>query len=97
MFEKYQSTAIDKLNFVFHATHKNCNKLNRADLPTVETDSVRLRARSNSAESWETTNGPVTRSSTRHTWQTAEEESEDNNKVPCKLESYLQSAKLQVG
>ncbi|XP_020285089.1 uncharacterized protein LOC109855339 isoform X3 [Pseudomyrmex gracilis] len=66
------------------------------DLPTVETDSVRLRARSNSAESWETTNGPVTRSSTRHTWQTAEEESEDNNKDPCKLENYLQSTKLQV-
>lgn len=66
-------------------------------MPTMETESVRLRARSNSAESWEATNGPAARSSARHTWQTAEEESstEDNSKVY--QDNYLQSAKLQIG
>ncbi|EZA53358.1 Rho GTPase-activating protein [Ooceraea biroi] len=58
------------------------------DMPTMETESVRLRARSNSAESWEATNGPASRSSARHTWQTSEEDfaekhssSEDNSNV----------------
>lgn len=65
----------------------------------METESVRLRARSNSAESWEATNGPAARGGcARHTWQIAEEESgiEDNNKASCKQGNYLQ-IKLQVG
>ncbi|XP_011877524.1 PREDICTED: rho GTPase-activating protein 21 isoform X2 [Vollenhovia emeryi] len=67
------------------------------DPPTVETESVRLRARSNSAESWEAVNGPAARSSARHTWQTAEEKSgiEDNGKAYRNQDNYLQSAKLQ--
>ncbi|XP_011060628.1 PREDICTED: uncharacterized protein LOC105149722 isoform X5 [Acromyrmex echinatior] len=68
------------------------------DVPTMETESVRLRARSNSAESWEATNGPTARSSTRHTWQTAEEKgsTEDNSKPYRNQDNYLQSAKLQI-
>ncbi|XP_071555059.1 rho GTPase-activating protein 21 isoform X4 [Temnothorax nylanderi] len=68
------------------------------DVPTMETESVRLRARSNSAESWEATNGPAARSNARHTWQTAEEEgsTEDNNKTYHNQDNYLQSAKLQI-
>ncbi|XP_071633395.1 rho GTPase-activating protein 21 isoform X5 [Temnothorax longispinosus] len=68
------------------------------DVPTMETESVRLRARSNSAESWEATNGPAARSNARHTWQTAEEEgsTEDNNKAYRNQDNYLQSAKLQI-
>lgn len=68
-------------------------------MPTMETESVRLRARSNSAESWEATNGPAARSSARHTWQTAEEDgsTEDNSKSYRKQDNYLQSAKLQIG
>ncbi|KAL0130721.1 hypothetical protein PUN28_002385 [Cardiocondyla obscurior] len=68
------------------------------DMPTMETESVRLRVRSNSAESWEATNGPTARSSARHTWQTAEEEgsTEDNSKAYRSQDNYLQSAKLQI-
>nr|XP_012233121.1 PREDICTED: uncharacterized protein LOC105678401 isoform X3 [Linepithema humile] len=56
------------------------------EVPIMETESVRLRARSNSAESWEATNGPAARSGcARHTWQIAEEESiEDDNKASRK-------------
>lgn len=72
-----------------------------SDMPTMEAESVRLRTRSNSAESWEATNGPATRSSARHTWQTAEEEGsiEDDDKTGYrKQDGYLQSTKLlQVG
>ncbi|XP_029169720.1 rho GTPase-activating protein 23 isoform X2 [Nylanderia fulva] len=66
------------------------------DMPTMEAESVRLRARSNSAESWEATNGPAARSSARHTWQTAEEEGsiEDDDKTAYCKQDYLQSAKL---
>lgn len=69
-------------------------------MPTMETESVRLRARSNSAESWEATNGPVARSTARHTWQTAEEDggsTDDNSKAYRNQDNYLQSAKLQIG
>ncbi|XP_018363761.1 PREDICTED: rho GTPase-activating protein 21-A isoform X2 [Trachymyrmex cornetzi] len=68
------------------------------DVPTMETESVRLRARSNSAESWEATNGPTARTSARHTWQTAEEKgsTEDNSKAYRNQDNYLQSAKLQI-
>jgi hypothetical protein len=72
----------------------------RADVPTMETESVRLRARSNSADSWEATNGPAAvRGSARHTWQTAEEEgsTEDNSKAYRNQDNYLQSTKLQIG
>lgn len=70
----------------------------------METESVRLRTRSNSVESWEATNGSA-RGSARHTWQTAEEDfaerqssTEDNSK-PRKQDNYLtgQSTKMQVG
>ncbi|XP_050452931.1 uncharacterized protein LOC126852311 isoform X3 [Cataglyphis hispanica] len=68
------------------------------DMPTMEAESVRLRARSNSAESWEAANGPAARSScARHTWQTTDEEgsTEDDGKVAYhKQDSYLQSTKL---
>ncbi|XP_011140470.1 uncharacterized protein LOC105183805 isoform X6 [Harpegnathos saltator] len=73
------------------------------EMPIMETESVRLRARSNSVESWEATNGPA-RGSARHTWQTAEEDfaerrssTEDNSK-PRKQDNYLtgHSAKMQV-
>ncbi|XP_039313819.1 uncharacterized protein LOC105205487 isoform X9 [Solenopsis invicta] len=69
------------------------------DVPTMETESVRLRARSNSADSWEATNGPAAvRGSARHTWQTAEEEgsTEDNSKAYRNQDNYLQSTKLQI-
>ncbi|EFN83848.1 Rho GTPase-activating protein 21 [Harpegnathos saltator] len=62
-------------------------KESKAEMPIMETESVRLRARSNSVESWEATNGPA-RGSARHTWQTAEEDfaerrssTEDNTPV----------------
>lgn len=66
----------------------------------METDSVRLRARSNSAESWEATNG-LARSSARHTWQTTAEEdfaekqsSTEDNSNSRQQDNYLQSAKI---
>ncbi|XP_032674198.1 uncharacterized protein LOC116845542 isoform X4 [Odontomachus brunneus] len=73
------------------------------EMPIMETELVRLRARSNSVESWEATNGSA-RGSARHTWQTAEEDfaerrssTEDNSK-PRKQDNYLtgQSTKMQV-
>lgn len=74
------------------------------DRTDMETESVRLRARSNSAESWEATNGPASRSNARHTWQTPEEDfaekqsnTENNNKISRKQNNYLQSTKIQVG
>lgn len=68
-------------------------------MPTMEAESVRLRARSNSAESWEATNGPATRGScARHTWQIADEEGSTEDDAYRKQDSYLQSAKLlQIG
>lgn len=68
-------------------------------MPTMEAESVRLRARSNSAESWEATNGLAARSSARHTWQTTEEEgsTEDNSEAYRNQDNYLQPAKLQIG
>ncbi|XP_072757609.1 rho GTPase-activating protein 21 isoform X4 [Anoplolepis gracilipes] len=68
------------------------------DMPSMEAETVRLRARSNSAESWEAANGSAARSScARHTWQTVEEDAsaEDDGKTAYhKQDSYLQSAKL---
>ncbi|XP_032674212.1 uncharacterized protein LOC116845542 isoform X16 [Odontomachus brunneus] len=78
-------------------------KESEAEMPIMETELVRLRARSNSVESWEATNGSA-RGSARHTWQTAEEDfaerrssTEDNSK-PRKQDNYLtgQSTKMQV-
>ncbi|XP_043664591.1 uncharacterized protein LOC122627518 isoform X2 [Vespula pensylvanica] len=46
------------------------------EIPTMEIEAVHLRARSNSAESWEAVNG--LRGNTRHTWQTGEEEEKGN-------------------
>ncbi|XP_025156895.1 uncharacterized protein LOC105183805 isoform X2 [Harpegnathos saltator] len=82
---------------------RETKSLDTAEMPIMETESVRLRARSNSVESWEATNGPA-RGSARHTWQTAEEDfaerrssTEDNSK-PRKQDNYLtgHSAKMQV-
>lgn len=70
----------------------------------METESVRLRARSNSVESWEATNGSA-RGSARHTWQTADEDFaerrssiEDNSKTR-KQDNYMtgQPTKMQIG
>ncbi|EFN66385.1 Rho GTPase-activating protein 21 [Camponotus floridanus] len=64
------------------------------DMPSMEAESVRLRARSNSAESWEATNGPARGSCARHTWQTADEEGSIEDDAYRKQDSYLQPAKL---
>ncbi|XP_014474018.1 PREDICTED: uncharacterized protein LOC106744097 isoform X3 [Dinoponera quadriceps] len=82
---------------------RETKSLDTAEVPIMETESVRLRTRSNSVESWEATNGSA-RASARHTWQTAEEDfaerrssAEDNSK-PRKQDNYLTgpSAKMQV-
>ncbi|XP_066595916.1 rho GTPase-activating protein 23 isoform X2 [Prorops nasuta] len=73
-----------------------------AELPSTEVEPVRLRARSNSAESWEAVNG-ISRRSARQTWQTEQEEdsedkqssNEDNNK-PKRQDNYLQAVRTQL-
>ncbi|XP_014609050.1 PREDICTED: uncharacterized protein LOC106789401 isoform X4 [Polistes canadensis] len=70
-----------------------------SEIPTMEIEAVHLRARSNSAESWEAVNG--SRGNTRHTWQTEQEEDEkdnrnDNNNGDSKNQSYGQSTRSQL-
>ncbi|XP_043502462.1 rho GTPase-activating protein 21 isoform X2 [Polistes fuscatus] len=70
-----------------------------SEIPTMEIEAVHLRARSNSAESWEAVNG--SRGNTRHTWQTEQEEDEkdnrnDNNNGDSKNQSYGQSPRSQL-
>ncbi|XP_015181869.1 PREDICTED: uncharacterized protein LOC107069240 isoform X10 [Polistes dominula] len=69
------------------------------EIPTMEIEAVHLRARSNSAESWEAVNG--SRGNTRHTWQTEQEDDEkdnrnDNNNGDSKNQSYGQSTRNQL-
>ncbi|XP_047345451.1 uncharacterized protein LOC124947420 isoform X1 [Vespa velutina] len=68
------------------------------EIPTMEIEAVHLRARSNSAESWETVNG--SRGNIRHTWQTEQEEEKDirndNNNGDSKNQSYAQSTRSQL-
>lgn len=65
----------------------------------MEIEAVHLRARSNSAESWEAVNG--SRGNIRHTWQTEQEEEKDirndNNNGDSKNQSYAQSTRSQLG
>ncbi|XP_035738298.1 uncharacterized protein LOC118448747 isoform X4 [Vespa mandarinia] len=69
-----------------------------SEIPTMEIEAVHLRARSNSAESWETVNG--SRGNIRHTWQTEQEEEKDirndNNNGDSKNQSYAQSTRSQL-
>ncbi|KAK2584259.1 hypothetical protein KPH14_006668 [Odynerus spinipes] len=71
-----------------------------AEIPAMETEAVHLRARSNSAESWEAVNG--SRGNARHTWQTDQEDFEekdnknDNNNGDNKSQSYAQSTRTQL-
>lgn len=64
----------------------------------MEIEAVHLRARSNSAESWEAVNG--LRGNTRHTWQTGEEEEKgnrnDNSNGDNKNQSYAESTRNQL-
>ncbi|KAL2745373.1 rho GTPase-activating protein 21 isoform X10 [Vespula maculifrons] len=69
-----------------------------SEIPTMEIEAVHLRARSNSAESWEAVNG--SRGNTRHTWQTEEEEEKgnrnDNSNGDNKNQSYAESTRNQL-
>ncbi|XP_011300533.1 uncharacterized protein RhoGAP19D isoform X5 [Fopius arisanus] len=64
----------------------------------VEMEPVRLRARSNSAESWEAVNGGTTRRGVRHTWQNEPEdlETEARNSKAKRQDSYLQAVRSQL-
>ncbi|XP_043664599.1 uncharacterized protein LOC122627518 isoform X8 [Vespula pensylvanica] len=66
------------------------------EIPTMEIEAVHLRARSNSAESWEAVNG--LRGNTRHTWQTGEEEEKGNrnDNGDNKNQSYAESTRNQL-
>nr|XP_050846347.1 uncharacterized protein LOC127062360 isoform X5 [Vespula vulgaris] len=69
-----------------------------SEIPTMEIEAVHLRARSNSAESWEAVNG--SRGNTRHTWQTEEEEEKgnrnDNSNGDNKNQSYAELTRNQL-
>ncbi|XP_024945685.1 uncharacterized protein LOC107272586 isoform X12 [Cephus cinctus] len=66
------------------------------EIPTMETEPVRLRARSNSAESWEAANGSSRRNA-RHTWQTEQDDSESKRNKAKRQDSYLQAVRTQLG
>ncbi|XP_063975013.1 uncharacterized protein LOC135161407 isoform X2 [Diachasmimorpha longicaudata] len=68
------------------------------DEQAVEMEPVRLRARSNSAESWESVNGGTTRRGVRHTWQNEPEEleTEGRNSKAKRQDSYLQAVRSQL-
>ncbi|XP_034949619.1 uncharacterized protein RhoGAP19D [Chelonus insularis] len=63
--------------------------------PGMDMEPVRLRARSNSAESWEAVNGGTTRRGVRHTWQTEPDdpEGETRNTKAKRQDSYLQAVR----
>lgn len=77
------------------------------DAPAMDMEPVRLRARSNSAESWEAANGDnssnsgggTTRRGVRHTWQTEpdDQEGETRNTKTQRQDSYLQAVRTQLG
>ncbi|XP_033219190.1 uncharacterized protein LOC117174310 isoform X4 [Belonocnema kinseyi] len=63
--------------------------------PPTEMEPVRLRARSNSADSWGAATDPSGRSA-RHTWQTESEENlEEKPNKPKRQDSYLQAVRSQ--
>ncbi|KAK0089316.1 hypothetical protein PV325_008071 [Microctonus aethiopoides] len=76
------------------------------DAPAMDMEPVRLRARSNSAESWEAANGDnssnsgggTTRRGVRHTWQTEpdDQEGETRNTKTQRQDSYLQAVRTQL-
>ena len=58
---------------------------------------VRLRARSNSADSWGAVNDSSSRNA-RHTWQTeSEEDLEEKHSKAKRQDSYLQAVRSQNG
>ncbi|XP_044576341.1 uncharacterized protein LOC123259705 isoform X7 [Cotesia glomerata] len=65
------------------------------ETPAMDMEPVRLRARSNSAESWEAVNGGTTRRGVRHTWQTEPDdpEGETRNSKAKRQDSYLQAVR----
>ncbi|XP_023288714.1 rho GTPase-activating protein 23, partial [Orussus abietinus] len=65
------------------------------ETPAMETEPVRLRARSNSAESWEAVNGSSRRAA-RHTWQTEPEDADAKRNKAKRQDSYLQAVKTQL-
>lgn len=69
------------------------------EIPDIETaEPVQLRARSNSAESWEAINGGFNRRGVRHTWQTESDEQEGKRSSKAKRQdSYLQAVRTQLG
>ncbi|KAK0160935.1 hypothetical protein PV328_008289 [Microctonus aethiopoides] len=77
-----------------------------SDAPAMDMEPVRLRARSNSAESWEAANGDnssnsgggTTRRGVRHTWQTEpdDQEGETRNTKTQRQDSYLQAVRTQL-
>ncbi|XP_011300531.1 uncharacterized protein RhoGAP19D isoform X3 [Fopius arisanus] len=79
------------------ANHRESKSLD-SDEQGVEMEPVRLRARSNSAESWEAVNGGTTRRGVRHTWQNEPEdlETEARNSKAKRQDSYLQAVRSQL-
>ncbi|XP_046594861.1 uncharacterized protein LOC107217391 isoform X12 [Neodiprion lecontei] len=65
------------------------------EMPAMETESMHLRARSNSAESWEAANS-TSRRNARHTWQTEVEEEDAKRNKAKRQDSYLQAVKAQL-
>ncbi|XP_048504870.1 uncharacterized protein LOC105687120 isoform X4 [Athalia rosae] len=65
------------------------------EMPAMDTEPVHLRARSNSAESWEAVNG-TSRRNARHTWQTEEEDDEGKRNKAKRQDSYLQAVRAQL-
>lgn len=68
-------------------------------MPAMDTaEQVQLRARSNSAESWEAVNGALNRRGVRHTWQMeADEQEGKRNSKAKRQDSYLQAVRSQLG
>ena len=66
--------------------------------PMDTTEIVHMRARSNSAESWEAMNGGFNRRGVRHTWQTEGDDQESKRSSKAKRQdSYLQAVRTQLG
>lgn len=68
-------------------------------MPAMDTEQVHLRARSNSAESWEAVNG-TSRRNARHTWQTDDDDDDEEDAKRNKAkrqDSYLQAVREQLG
>lgn len=86
--------------FLFFVNNVNINLVVYiVETPAMDMEPVRLRARSNSAESWEAVNGGTTRRGVRHTWQTEPEdpEGETRNSKAKRQDSYLQAVRNHLG